>query len=158
MFWIRHILYPISSVLQILNNMILFSLFVMEDNVMSLFFRAFLAVGFAALLFSSFDVDALKNYNSSISNTSPMYPINSGDCEAAGGTTMIKGTDGFCIMEINTVGLGTLDHPSPRNCIAVGGVIETKGGKQYCMPTERELSSILVAPAMIRDVNVERLK
>ncbi len=121
---------------------------------MSLFFRALLAVGFAALLFSSFHVDAQKNFNSSKSNTSTIYPINLEDCVAVNGTAMIKGTDGFCIMEINTVGRGTLEHPSPRNCITVGGVVETKGDKQYCMPTEQELGSILIAPAKVREVRL----
>ena len=123
---------------------------------MSLFLRALFSVGLAILLFSSFPVNAIKNFNSSKSNTSSVnYPINLGDCEAAGGTAMLKGEDGFCIMEINTAGPGTLDHPSPANCISAGGMIETKGGKQYCMPTEQELGSILVAPVLVRNLNIQ---
>ena len=126
---------------------------------MSLFFRAFSSLGFAVLLFSSFPLGAQKNFNSAKSNTSSVdYPANLIDCEAVGGTAMIKGTDGFCIMEINTAGPGTLDHPSPKNCTKAGGMVETKGGKQYCMPTEKELGSILVAPTIVREINTQRLK
>jgi hypothetical protein len=125
---------------------------------MSIFFKACISLGFTILLFSSIPVNAVENYNSSRSNTSTGYPDTLDACEAAGGTSMIKGSDGFCIMEINTAGLGTLDHPSPKNCIKAGGMVETKEGKQYCMPTEQELGSILKASPIMKPTSRKRRK
>ena len=72
---------------------------------MRLVFRSLFAVGIGVLFFASLPAEAQKNFNSSKSNTSSVnYPDNLEDCQSAGGTAMIKSTDGFCIMELNVSG------------------------------------------------------